>query len=215
MPELSQAIINQYIDILEKTNHQLSLSWNPYNTILTIMLFIIAFLTVIFAVVVYFQGTEYKKKLNEDKINFDIKIKDLFSKHDKQVSRFINERKSKLKEIDKNYVALIDQYEQKLKVLESKPTGEKRRIEEIEKSIERIKTERDILKTSGEPVIVTPDYFSPLASSFGGDTMHKCSVCHYGFKVKGPSDYNTIYSPLISGGKGMVACPKCGNVDTL
>src|SRR4030043_930137 len=108
MPE-GQATVNQYIDILEKTNHQLSLYWTPYNVIITILIALITIFTVVFGVIIYLQSTEYRKKLAEDRINFDRKIKDFFSKHDQQVKQLINEHKSKLKEIEKSYDALIEQ----------------------------------------------------------------------------------------------------------
>jgi len=67
------------------------------------------------------------------------------------------------------------------------------------------------------PHYVTPLYvqsaISPVIGPSTGDRLHRCSVCGYGFLVEGLR-YGaiTIAAP---GSSAAVACPKCGNVDSL
>ena len=53
-----------YIDILEKTNTQLSLWYNPYGLMIGILSILIAVLAILFAFILWRQGKDYKDAFN-------------------------------------------------------------------------------------------------------------------------------------------------------
>ena len=208
----SPDIQEKYIDVLEKTNQQLSLYWNPYNTILTILTALFAIFTIIFGLILYFQSKEYRKKLAEDKRRYEQKIDEFLKQHQQYTKKLIDERNAKLKQIEANLSKTISEYEKKLKTLLKTPKQQKHKIEEIEKSIEKFKTEKELLKSQIEPISVTPDYNYPSAiSTLGGSNFHRCSQCGFGFKIKG---YDRI-TAMATIGTATVTCPKCGNIDQI
>lgn len=208
----------EYINILEKTNQQLSLFWNPYNIILTILTALFTILTIIFAVVFYFQSMDYKKRIAQDKEDYKQKIDDFLKKQQEYAKKLIDERIIEFKKIETKYNNSISELEKKRKAL---PREQKHKIEEIEKSIENLKTEKELLKFQTEPISAMPDYNFPATSILGRSSFHKCSHCGFGFKIK-DYDYNDINDiratasiPNSILGATTVVCPMCGNADQI
>lgn len=50
-----------YIEILEKTNQQLSLWYNPYGILIGVLTLLLAFLAILFTYILWRQGADYKK----------------------------------------------------------------------------------------------------------------------------------------------------------
>ncbi len=57
---MNDQAIQLYIELLEKTNQQLSLWSNPYGVLVAILSFLVAFLAIAAAVILYRQTQEYK-----------------------------------------------------------------------------------------------------------------------------------------------------------
>ena len=55
----------QYLDILEKTNQQLSLWWNPYGLMIAALGVLFAVLGILAAMVIFFQGREFRSLLSK------------------------------------------------------------------------------------------------------------------------------------------------------
>jgi hypothetical protein len=55
----------QYLEILEKTNQQLSLWYSPYTLSISILTLLVAFLAIFFAYILWKQGREYKQAFND------------------------------------------------------------------------------------------------------------------------------------------------------
>lgn len=203
----------QYSSILEKTNQQLSLFWNPYNTILTILTALFTIFTIIFGLIIYFQSKEYRKKIAQDKKDYKQKIDEFLEQQQQYAKKLIDERNIKFKQIETNLNNTISEYEKKLKTLLETPKEQKYKIEEIEKSIEKLKTEKELLKSQIEPISVMPDYNYPGILTLGKINFHKCSHCGFGFKVRDYSPNTMTTIPIL--GATTITCPKCGNVDQI
>lgn len=54
----------QYLDILEKTNQQLSLWWNPYGLMIGALGVLFAVLAIFAAILIFLQGREFRSLLN-------------------------------------------------------------------------------------------------------------------------------------------------------
>lgn len=205
----------KYINILEKTNQQLSLYWTPYNTIITILTALFAILAIIFGFFIYIQSKEYKERLTEDKKRYAEKIDKFLKEHQRYAKKLMDERNAKIKGIESNLSKTVLEYEKKLEVLLKTPKKQKYKIEEIEKAIEKLKTEKELLKSQIGAITVTPEYNYPSAiSAFGGSNFHKCSHCGFGFKIEG-YDRNDRMTAISTIGNATVTCPKCGNVDPI
>jgi len=82
-----------YINILEKTNQQLSLWYNPYGLMIGILTLLIALLALYFAYILWRQGRDYKDFLEEQKKV----IKDETNNHAKVVlDEYIKSRDNEL-----------------------------------------------------------------------------------------------------------------------
>lgn len=119
-----------YIDILEKTNQQLSLWANPYSLMILILTVLIAFLAIVLSFIIWKQGQDYKKALAESlkkqelymngKLNkvLDYWV-DVFSKKSDEINNIKKELEIKSQEMeDKN-------------IPETKKAGLKEQIKEL------------------------------------------------------------------------------------
>lgn len=90
-----------YIALLEKTNQQLSLWSNPYGVLVGVLSFLVAFLAIAAAVIMYRQSKEYKeifnKAVQEYQKALQESIKNIGTEAKKDIDLLISE---KTKEID-------------------------------------------------------------------------------------------------------------------
>ncbi|MFA5050628.1 MAG: hypothetical protein WC499_00725 [Patescibacteria group bacterium] len=207
--EISQAtnaLDAKYINILEKVNQQLSFRWNPYNIILSILTFLVMIFTIIFAVITWMQGREFKIRLEKNKREFKTRIDDFFGEQNKITQKWLMEQEEK-------YTKLITEYNLKLEELKKNPQ-DKEEIKRIKETIEELKKEKVTLSSQIGPITVTPeieDYFPASGISLFGKTVHQCSYCGYRFKIK--KDPFIATASVIN--HETVACPKCGNQDSI
>lgn len=199
---IDPATIQNYQDILEKTNMQLSLWWNPYGLLIAILGVLFTILTIISAVVIYRQSKEYRELINQS-----------ISKHELLFNDLIAEKNQQLLIIENNLNALINEYKEKLATV-----GEDQK-NEINEIISRLETERKSIDNQINAKYVTPEYsdtFLTVGGNFGlKNSPHKCSKCGYGYFVK---DIPITLRPSISIGltnTKTITCPKCGNVEIL
>ncbi len=90
-----------YISLLEKTNQQLSLWSNPYGVMVAVLSFLVAFLAVAAAVILYRQSREYRDLYQEALKNYEValqnNLKTIGLNYQNRVDELIE---SKTKEID-------------------------------------------------------------------------------------------------------------------
>ena len=188
------------MEILEKTNNQLSVWNNPYGISVGILSALLAVLAIGVAFVLYKQSADHKHQTKEEetqrKKSFEIFLYSSASSL-KAINLHIEESKA-------DYDKLIAEQKNKLDNADSKD------IEEIRKQLDELKKEK--AKVSGDmsqTVIAQWPNLRSLAMLGGGPSAHKCSSCNYGFKVKNLNK-GFILSPS---DKAEVTCPKCKNID--
>lgn len=198
---LDKSIVTNYQEILEKTNSQLSLWWNPYGILIGTLGVLFTILTIIAAVVIYRQGKEYKELINESLL-----------KHENVLSQLILKNNQQIKNIETNLDNTINEYKEKLKNVAQEGKDE---INDFIKKLEdqKVTVDSQIMN------IVTPEYISTDIVNFGLTNykyQHTCSKCGFGYMVQEkPSAITShTYRPLGSGAK-TITCPKCYNIEVI
>ncbi len=95
---VSQSDMYNYLEIVEKTNQQLSLWFNPYAIMVTALAVIVGILTIAAAIIVYRMSKDYKDFLNTLKSKADDTIKLV----GEQIERFDDEVKTPNEEMVAN-----------------------------------------------------------------------------------------------------------------
>lgn len=194
--------VQNYISILEKTNQQLSLWYNPYGIAIAALAILFAILAVVVTFVIYRQGRDYKDKLEADREFYKKKMAEFLDTQ----TKIIEERSKTAEELSKKTDSILKEYKKKLE------KSSKNQRKEIQKAIDKLELEKLKLKTDVGPLTVSPNSFDYSALSsvdLFGKKMHKCSHCGFGFYV----NTNPTYSIALGG--NTVTCPKCGNIDSL
>lgn len=126
-----------YIGILERTNQQLSLWYNPYGIMITVLTILIAFSAIIFTFLLWRQGKDYGEK-------FDKFLEEERKIVNGEITKSLNAAREV---IDKQ----IEENSKKLKGLK----GETKEI--IEKEIAKLKEERRVLQVPSLGIVTSPE----------------------------------------------------------
>ena len=156
-----------YVNLLEKTNEQLSLGWTPYNTAIAVFGFATTFIAILFAVFTFTQSRDYQRQLNkrdEDyKKNLETERESFVANLNKRSDehfKVLNKRLDLARERKENLDKIILKYEKELGKI---PKGQKGRVANIEKSIKKLEEERSSLQFQINDIPVTPE--SSIVSS--------------------------------------------------
>lgn len=186
--------VKNYIDILEKTNQQLSLWQNPYGLMVGTLAVLFTILTIVAVIIIYRQGQEYKNRIEADRDLYKRKIEDFL---DAQMKVIKNRDIENIK-LSKKADEIIKAYQNQLN------KSSKEQKAEIQKVIDKLEVEKISIKNSG-PVIVEPNQID-MATVLGWRKYCKCSNCGFGFYVDTSKNaFATIDTS--------VTCPKCGSVN--
>ena len=132
-------IAKNYQQILEKTNTQLSLWWNPYGIFVAMLGVLFALLAIIAVFLIFRQSNEYKTLINKS-----------LDDHKNALDKLITEKNNQLENDKTRLDSLIMEYEEKLK---TSGTESKKEINEfiskLKEQKEFIDTEIHIYKHSG------------------------------------------------------------------
>lgn len=193
------ATAKHYQEILEKTNGQLSLWWNPYGVFVGFLGILFTILTIIAAVVIYRQSKEYREL-----------IKESLTKHETVLGQLITEKNQQLKNIETHLNNLITEYKEKL--INTREENKK----EINDLISKLEIQKESIDTQIHAKYVTPEYndqFLTSASLYGMQNKpHMCSKCGYGYFVK-DDPLGSATRVTVGYGSKTITCPKCGNVE--
>ena len=192
----------QYLDILEKTNQQLSLWWNPYGVMIGALGVLFAVLAIVAAVLLFRQSREFRVLLdttvNEYRQILDGFISDKNAQIDlmkEQVSTELGEAKTALAsatgEEQKRIAAVIDKLEKQQEALKPQPVP-KFPPNLILSSIAKTIT----------PNTVLSDWWA------GGTTTVPCSNCG---SVVSVIPLATLSGKTIRKGR----CPQCNTVNNM
>lgn len=182
---------DQYIQILEKTNQQLSLWANPYGIMLGILTLMVAIIAIVVAWYIWKNSKEQKDLFKEALVKYQKSLND-------QAGIFIEQKKL---EIDKT----IQEFE---KLKES--VTEEKKIE-FQKIIDEYKKEKE--KIYNTPVSVQYDNshygaFSAYATTLNPIKSTHCTNCGIFFKYKDDNSWGVLASNSMYSRK-KVYCPKC------
>ena len=193
--------MQNYIDILEKTNQQLSLWYNPYGVMVAILGVFFTILAIAAAFIIYRQSRDYKDKVEADREFYRKKMQEFL-----EVQTKIIEGKSRTaKELSEKTDHILREYKKKLE------KSSKSQKEEIQKAIDKLELEKLTIKNDIGPITVTPNFDNPLSTvSLFDKKLHKCSHCGFNFYI----DTNPIYSGVVLSTRSTVTCPKCNNIDS-
>jgi len=121
---------SDYVQILEKTNQQLSLWWNPYGVFIAILGVLFAVLAIIAAFVIYRQSKEHKEL-----------IKSSLYEHQAALDKLITEKNNQLKLLESSYDKTIFEYTQKLNSV-----GEEGKMQ-ISEFISKLEAQKEFIDT--------------------------------------------------------------------
>ncbi len=193
-------VVKNYQQILEKTNSQLSLWWNPYGLLISVLGILFTILTIISAVIIYRQSKDHKEMLKES-----------ITKYESILNQLIEEKNKQLKTVEIDLTNLISEYKKKLET-----AGEESK-KEINEVISKLEKQKDNLETKINPSYVTPEHHEEYLTNYSlwQNKPHFCSKCGYGYFVRETPFTATmrITTTPIGGGSKTITCPKCGNVE--
>jgi len=152
-------VLKHYHEILEKTNSQLSLWWNPFGVFVAMLGVLFTILTIVAAFVIYRQSKEHKELIQKS-----------LEEHQVALDKLIIEKNNQLKIYDANLDKSINEYREKLN---NESNENKEKIEEFIKKLEEQKEFVDIqthtYRHSGwEAKDIPENYAINLNSNFYG-----------------------------------------------
>jgi DNA-directed RNA polymerase subunit RPC12/RpoP len=199
----------QYIALLEKTNAQLGLWWNPYGVMVAALGVLFTVLAIFATVLIWRQGSDHKqillKSIAEYRRVLDTLVKERVDALNQSLVEAIDAEKAKLATVGSEQRKLV---ESKIKELEAK----KNHLDMAEWSyggstranlgpaitgsipLEMMSSWIDLSK-NWEPTIINMD------------PIHECAKCGHRYNVEQDSGKKLVK------GSGKVTCPKCGNVE--
>lgn len=121
--------IQNYQEILEKTNNQMSLWWNPFGLLVAILGVLFAILAIVAAFVIFRQSKEYKNLISKS-----------LQDHKIALEKLIDEKNSYLKNYELNLEQLIIEYK-------ALANGEDLKEKVVESIIVKLEEQRKIVDT--------------------------------------------------------------------
>lgn len=231
--QAAERAAKHYEEILEKTNQQLSLWFNPYGLLVSALGALFTVFAIVAAVLTWRMSKEQKDRIaaifqehrkmlaNNQQLfdKFVAENKDVVNKlaadNKELVDKLVADTNSKLKTAQEE---LIGQYKAQL----TSATGEnKKQLEEkLKAAQETLETAVAAAKKASVSPRTMPDYVTPEISwdalstgSFPGRELHVCSKCHYGYRIQ-PSLSGYSGVAMFSGIQQTITCPKCGNAES-
>ena len=200
----------RYIELLERVNQQNSLLWNPYNTSIAILAFLVAFGAIGFAFMIYRQGKDYRDQR-------DTEVKAFFKKQEDLNTEARSNLLAQGRELDVQIKTTIDEMQTRINgVEESTKTIEESKLKELKEKIAKLMIQKESVtgQVANLSSAVSVEYESPTSLSFSSlsaPSWHRCSQCKFGFKLLGAR----VPGMTIMGTSGSAQCPKCGNIDSI
>jgi len=192
-----------YIDLLERTNSQLSLWYNPYAIIISILTLLFTTLTIIAAVIIYRQGSEFKRQREEVLLDLKGNHEALLEEYEGKHTALLKSLKKENEAATATFDGKLKKYEESLQQNAGEDPGVTKALQELKDEFESWKTSKNYLEgaaaASGSSLV--------YGSGFRGDSIRYCSKCGYGYVP--PKGSNLLSLALGSKYK----CPQCGNVD--
>ena len=136
-----------YLDILEKTNQQLSLWWNPYGVMIGALGVLFAIAAIVAGFIIHRQGEEFKKTLEEKVSEFRKTLETTVGEYRKIIDSYILEKNAQMEEKSAQIQNELNEVQKQLETA----SGEERK--RLEKRIERLETHQATLKPRAVPIL--------------------------------------------------------------
>jgi hypothetical protein len=194
-----------YQDILEKTNSQLSLWLNPYGLLISALGILFTCLTIIFALILYRQSSDYKKTINQSIINYQTIL-------DKLIKESQDQTKLYLERADERFTEKISNYKKELQ----NATYDQKKI--LEEKLRQLEIQKNNISEKINKITVRPDltYFNSFNSPLLKNSTHKCSKCSKDYQIEDSftlSGINSFGSSSPFGFTKTTKCPFCDQRD--
>jgi DNA-directed RNA polymerase subunit RPC12/RpoP len=209
-----QALDSIYVRLLERTNQQLSLWWNPYGVMVAVLAALFAVLAIVAAFIIFRQSREYRSLITSSIVEYQGIL-----------NAFIKEKNHEVEVMSKQVSGAIERATKEL----ATATGAQKI--EIQKEITALKEFKETLKPREQPAFGLPasdfsaigiapglQYSTAFTPGLGGWRLtaagltrsHTCVKCSKQYDPPAPdkSSFMTI------GGRP-VTCPHCGNVERI
>ncbi|MDO8490342.1 MAG: hypothetical protein Q7S47_02915, partial [bacterium] len=199
----SENFDKRYIELLEKVNQQTSLLYNPYNTIIAILAFLVAVGSISFALMIYRQGKDYREQ------------------RDSAMKAFLEQQEKLNEEVRLSFLEKSRELEEQVKLTlkeaqKAEQSKDQPRYDELKEKIDSLMKQREDVQSQSVRLsgAVFVEHEDPMRLSFTGlglttPSLHRCSQCKFGFRLLGARPAGVTAMPS----NDNVQCPKCGNVD--
>ena len=216
-PDQYQVMLNNYANILEKTNQQLGLWTNPYGLMIGLLTIIMAIAAIVVSIILWKNSREQRQKSaefykkQEEKVAEEIKV--IKEVSDREVERSAK-REERAREYETKFNDLIDIYKDKLNTLDA---GSEEEIARVEKIVDNLNKAKSSLSSYEIPTAKDASYADDILGTYG-HTLSKpqlyptiCSNCQFEFKYKNKDDniWGTASVNFFNNKK--VKCPHCGH----
>lgn len=226
-PSQYETLLANYANILEKTNNQLSLWWNPYAVMIGILTILIAFITIGFSVYFWLNSREQKKDMKEfyEKREEENKtVMNAIKERSDRESKMMEERGRRAKEYEESLDELISSYKEYKEKLSKLDKDNKKDMERIEKVVDELNKAKASLgkyellpEVIYDPKIHLSSY--PNSSVFFNkkpSIKHIiCENCGLDFKYKDSKVDVQFADSVFVYNRKKVYCPHCGKENYL
>ena len=201
-PDQYKIMLDNYASIVEKTNQQLSLWFNPYGVMIGILTLIVAVGAIVVSIILINNSSEQRRRQ-----------KDFFDEQERIIKeKQVNDEKlakERYENSKKQFEDLIKEQQEKLK---SANVESKKKIEE---EIDSLKRQSATIGLYAEPAKVYID--NSLLTSVGLAFAKNMTCCLCGkvfqYEEDGNNRINLGYSGISGYSNKRVKCPHCGAVN--
>ena len=204
-PNQYEDLLNNYVAIVEKTNQQLSLWYNPYGLMVGLLAIIIAVVAIVVSFLLWKNSDEQKKRAKEF---FDRQEENLKNRT-KTYDRMLADRSEMAEKYEKSFDNLIEEYQKKLANVNE---TNKEEIARLEQAIDDLSKSKASLGAYAIPEVFVDN---PLDTYGFANPIHtmSCFGCGKKFQYKNSMNNSeslsaTFTSVFVRNKK--VICPHCG-----
>jgi len=214
-PDQYQVMLNNYANIVERTNQQMNYWFDPYVLIIALLTVLFTIGAIVAAVLIYSNSSEAKKqrkKFFEDLEKNVEKQREIIEERNKKEDERSQKREERAKEYETKFNDLIDVYEDKLGKLDD---GSKEEIERVEKIVDNLNKAKASLSSYEIPEAEEIPYGDISVSGYHSITHQPehntvCLNCNLEFRYKDKNVNRFGTASAILFNKKRVKCPHCG-----
>ncbi len=197
-PDQYELMLNNYSSILEKTNQQLSLWYNPYGLMIGVLTLIVAVGAIIVSAILINNSSEQKRRQSE-----------FFEEQEKIIREKSEKDDRNRKKANKAFEILIE--EQKAELASAASENNKK---EIRRAIEKLKIEQANIGAYTGPAMTASNGMFAYTTNVSNIKSMMCTKCGKSFRYygDGPMGITSVVNFSQLSDK-QVCCAHCGAVN--